>query len=226
MDIDWCLNCNCHTDGTDPYCSDECKSWAGPSSPVNFSYSSRPSPLWSLADGEDAFYEPLPSFSGQSQAGIRAWASMIPQGAAATESMEDDDSSLSTFSSTSAFRPPKLLRKQRPVSPTLCMSTLIPVTPPPSKPVLSSQRQKIALTSKTVKGVRSMDAISLSSSITESTIATPSTRASPVVKQKRPLASDHIFSNDPTGENCSTHHSLLKLPPYLDGLYIHAISSF
>jgi hypothetical protein len=101
------------------------------------------------------------------------------------------------------------------------MSTLTPITPPPSKPAVS-QRQKINLISKLMESTGSAGTISLSSTITESPIATPSTRGGPIEKYKD--LQDHTFSDDSMGEKRSVHHVLLK-SPYMDSLHIHIISS-
>lgn len=145
---------------------------------------------------------------------------MIPQ-RPTRKSTEDDGASLSAASSTSSFRPPKLLRRQRPASPTLCMSTLTPATPFPSSPV-ASQRQKLVLISKLIECTGSTGTASLSSTMTESPIATPSTRAGPIEKQRE---LHHTFSDDSIGEKRSAHHPLLK-SPYMDSLRIHIIPSF
>jgi len=219
MDTDWCLNCNRRTDGLNAYCSDECKKWAGPSSPVQPPRPSRSSPVWPFVD-DDKVPRPRVSWVGHGRAGIRAWASMIPQ-CPTRKSTEDDGASLSAVSSASSLRPPKLLCRQRPASPTLCMSTLTPATPLPSKSP-ASQRQNFVLISKLIECTGSASTGSLSSTMTESLIATPPTRAGPIEKQKE---LHHTFSDDSIGEKRSAHHPLLK-PPYMDNLHIHIISSF
>jgi len=148
---------------------------------------------------------------------------MIPHRPSTRKSTEYDGASLSAVSSASSFRPPMLLCRQRPASPTLCISTLTPTTPPPSKPAVS-RRQKIILISKLMECTGSAGTISLSSTITESPIATPSTRAGPIEKYKDFQASDHAFSDDIMGEKRSVHHALLK-SPYMDSLHIHIIPS-
>ena len=148
---------------------------------------------------------------------------MIPQCPSTRKSTEHDGASLSAVSSTSSYRPPKLLCRQRPASPTLCMSTLTPITPPPSKPAVS-QRQKIILISKLMECTGSAGTISLSSTMTESPIATPSTRAGPIEKYKNLRVSDHTFSDDSMGEKRSVHHALFN-SSYMDSLQIHIIPS-
>ncbi|KIK07729.1 hypothetical protein K443DRAFT_672991 [Laccaria amethystina LaAM-08-1] len=152
MDTDWCLTCDRHTEGNGPYCSFNCKHLAGPDDDENNS------------------------------AAIIAWAAAIPLGPAGTPLGPPSptptpppvhSSSSSTYSfSTSACRPPQLLRPHRPVPPTLCMST--PVTTAPPSPTLPIQTFHKPLTCPSILTLsKSIGNVSLLSAATEASLATP-----------------------------------------------------
>ncbi|KAF8623932.1 hypothetical protein AX17_007260 [Amanita inopinata Kibby_2008] len=228
MDTDWCLNCNCRTDGSDPYCSEECRDWAGPSTVSIAPYASESSSLQSFTEDEDIIYHrvdsiPKSSWVGHGTAGIRTWASMIPSGAPTRGQISVDDGSFSTFSCGSIYRPPKLLRRQRRVSPTVCMSTS---TPPPSKPMVTPQQQIAAIVTKPSERVGSIDGISLWSSTTESPIATPtSIRASPISKKRDAQMSGYHFSEASIREKRPAHHMLVKELSYSDQMFSQVLPS-
>ena len=142
-------------EGNGPYCSFNCKHLAGPDDDENNS------------------------------AAIIAWASGIPLGPAGIPLGPHSpsppppapvhSSSSSTYSfSSSACRPPQLLRPHRPVPPTLCMST--PATAAPSSPTVPIQTSHKPLTCPsilTLSEFKSIGNLSFLSGATEPSIATP-----------------------------------------------------
>ncbi|PFH51882.1 hypothetical protein AMATHDRAFT_58087 [Amanita thiersii Skay4041] len=220
MDIDWCLSCSRHTDGTGPYCSDECKYWAGPPY-ASFPYPSGPSSQHSFSTDPDIIYHRMGPISktlwpGHSSTSIRAWASMIPTGPPSEEAKLPHIFLSSSCSSSSLYGTPRLLRRPQPASPTVYMSSLTPAPSAPSKQSLTPEQQINIVSQKNLENLDNLDRLSAFSVVTESLVSTPlSARASPISKQTSKARDCHlvkISSQDRSSEKFSVH----KRTFYLD----------
>ncbi|KAF8661262.1 hypothetical protein AX16_001365 [Volvariella volvacea WC 439] len=185
MDTNWCLTCDRHFEGDGPYCSLSCENIAinqQPSTSRSHLHYSSPS---EEEDGDELDWVDCDEFDedehlvveaaakapwvGNGTEGIRAWAETVPLGAPV-----DDDTTPNGTPSSALCRPPRLLIPQRPVPPSLCMSTPQPAKPQPSQPILTPQQQYATLSmNQSVDAVSSMGKISLHSAASESTLATP-----------------------------------------------------
>ncbi|OCH91021.1 hypothetical protein OBBRIDRAFT_792728 [Obba rivulosa] len=152
VDVNWCLVCDRHIDraSNGAYCSREClahdknkpSTSASPLRPVDiYPPVESISELDELDDDGDSVdyiesrYDHAPTYSvahwiGRGDAGIRAWALDVVPGAPSKPSK----------GSTAALKPPKLLRAQRPISPSLYMCTTSPALSETSLPTLTSQQ--------------------------------------------------------------------------------------
>jgi len=132
-------------------------------------------------DGDDVIFHPIDSaeptsrWFGSDSAGISAWAADIPSGAPPgdVQSLDDQSSFYSFSNSTYRPLPPNLLKNPpRIVPPSLSMTTPPVAAPVPSTPVLTPRRQQSA-TSIAPSANTSMGQTSLTSAVTESSLATP-----------------------------------------------------
>ncbi|KAF9457194.1 hypothetical protein BDZ94DRAFT_1314435 [Collybia nuda] len=168
MDTDWCLNCDCHFQGTGPYCSTDCQDRAGPStyplvSPSRIIFQSEDEE----EDDDDVIYhrvddvEPKSQWTGNGSAGILAWASEIPSTpSTGTSTPITDSCAPSPFSSK---------------APSRSASSTFPSTalPSPSRPILTPQQHLTSHSLLRSPESVSMGKTSLLSGATESSLATP-----------------------------------------------------
>jgi len=176
-----------HQEGTGPYCSAGCQSDEAPSPSVLTPFHlDSPSEFYhgGNEDNESIYHQfqaaPKSRWAGNDSAGIIAWATDIPSGAPAGAPSPDEGIFNPSPTPLPAFRPPKLLiPHQRPVPPTLCMSTPPPTRSYPSLPIVTPQQQMSSLSLGHSYDIGSADKTSLLSGVTESFIATPSS-AGPV----------------------------------------------
>jgi hypothetical protein len=218
MDTDWCLSCGLHVvrsvryfslfrhlhavQASDAlYCSPECLSRAhdrpsvsSPSNPKNLAS------LYTLSDADsdaDAVYHDIQDASirhrGSDDAGIRAWAANIPYGSSDCTASSDSFTGPSRATSPPPRRTPKLLLfNRRPAAASLCMSTPHPQFPPPSKPIVAPSPSIASL--KLVKSAGDAGS-SMSSGITDSVVATPSSAGvrDPVSQQDPKYHTPHVL---------------------------------
>ncbi|TFK39342.1 hypothetical protein BDQ12DRAFT_722224 [Crucibulum laeve] len=210
MDTDWCLTCETHFEGNGPYCSRDCQTRAGPSSFPQSSYhvdsDSASFDNDDLYDDEIIYHQvddaPRCQWNGNGYTGILAWASEIPTGVPAgadASSLSDEIAPLSSPSTSSlgsiTYRAPQLLRPNRPIPPTLCMSTPRPAPSSPSRPIVTPQQHMAALSIAHSGDTSSMGKTSLLSGATESSIATPaSANPVPISASRRPSMLHSITS--------------------------------
>ncbi|EIN06176.1 hypothetical protein PUNSTDRAFT_46406 [Punctularia strigosozonata HHB-11173 SS5] len=146
-DIDWCLSCSRHTDGTSPYCSDACYIAENPHPPAFLKPAAAPDTDiddFALEDDDDrsgSFAMPSTSthWPGTSPTGIAAWAALVPAGAPPS-SPPPPSTSTSTPSSTSASssRKPSPTRSPRSLRPSALNS------PPAGRPSICLSRPQAA----------------------------------------------------------------------------------
>ncbi|KIM44904.1 hypothetical protein M413DRAFT_9138 [Hebeloma cylindrosporum] len=202
MDIDWCLTCEKHINGSSPYCSLAC---AGPWNEAHI-YSDEDSSVAGDEDDDDVILhtidpaEPTTSrWLGSDSAGISAWAADIPSGAPPPgdiHSPDDEESSFFSFSrSTYRPSPPNLLKTPRQIVPPSLSMTTPPAPPPtPSTPVVTPKRQQ-STASIAPSADASMGQTSLNSAATESSLATPAS-SNPVpisCASRRPSILDDMY---------------------------------
>jgi hypothetical protein len=165
-----------------PYCSAECLTSDRPSiptAPLDLPYRTNSSSLHTLSDSDrDAPYDTASQISpncwrpGSDHEGIRLWAANIPHGSS-DGTLPSKPPRASSRSSSRPMRTPKLLLSNlRPAVASLCMSTVQPSFPEPSKPLITPQQSITSM--NFAKSAGSMTMSSLHSAITDSVIATPS----------------------------------------------------
>lgn len=141
---------------------------------------------------------------GNGPAGIMAWAAEIPTSTSSgartpcseRSSISSTPSKSLSSSSSSAFRPPKLLRSHhRPVPPTLCMTTPCHTLPSPSsRPILTSQQHFASLSLAYSSDAYSTGKTTALSGATDSSLATPSSdQCISVSSLKRPSKQPSIL---------------------------------
>ncbi|GLB43448.1 hypothetical protein LshimejAT787_1303490 [Lyophyllum shimeji] len=186
MDTNWCLSCDCHFEGSGPYCSPDCQDKAGPSRCYD-----PPSEYYSDNEefDDEVIYHQVDDtqvhaqWTGNGAAGILAWAAEIPP-ASPPSAGSSRSCSRTPSRATSISRLPKLLRPHRRLAPpALCVSTPQPVVPPPTRPILT--QQYAAFCSRVSLDAESMGKTSIFSGATESSLATPaSTLAVPIASPR------------------------------------------
>ncbi|CAL1714878.1 unnamed protein product [Somion occarium] len=192
IDVNWCLYCECHTEGGAAYCSRECLSAHNSSTssiyaqPIHHSHAphhhyrttapqyiseAEDDELEEEHDDDDAILQyrkaHLPpskgDWIGRGLSGIQDWAKDVEPGLPAEPEPKPR-------SITSGFRPPKILHSyRRPLPPTLCTTKTEPAPPQPSRPIFTPQQ---SLPSASSRSATNASLTSLTTGISTS-IATP-----------------------------------------------------